>query len=190
MVFYLVPAPYFGKTKERDRGFFTIMSEEFLASYNGQSIQELIAMKHTHRIDSLVLAAEQALYDKPRSELSEPERVVLAVEAMEREVNNGGYHQFFTNSSHVHTDFIVRALELINCPKVAAITGDAIARLQLPEQYQAENVESVAMELSDEEREKLGECDSRYYENDENIAENLFAYIEQHQHEIRIPHVT
>ena len=83
----------------------------------------------------------------------------------------------------------MRALELTDCPKVAAITGDAIARLQLPEQYEADNVESVALELSDEDREKLGQCDSRYYENDESIAEKLFAYIEQHQHKIRIPHV-
>ena len=63
------------------------MSKPFLESYGGQTIQQLIAMKDSHRIDSLVLAVEQALGSKPESELSEQERVVLAVEAMEREVN-------------------------------------------------------------------------------------------------------
>jgi len=86
------------------------MSKPFLESYGGQTIQQLIAMKDSHRIDSLVLAVEQALGSKPETELSEPERVVLTVEAMEREVNNGGYQQFFTNSSREFTGFLVRAL--------------------------------------------------------------------------------
>lgn len=165
------------------------MSKPFLESYGGQTIQQLIAMKDSHRIDSLVLAVEQALGSKPETELSEPERVVLAVEAMEREVNNGGYEQFFGNSSREFTGFLVRALQLIGCPKVAAISADAIAVLGLPEQFDADTVERVASELSDESRERLGKCDSRYYANDESIEQRLFAYIEERQHEIQIPHV-
>jgi hypothetical protein len=80
-------------------------------------------------------------------------------------------------------------LELIGCPKAAAISADAIAVLELSEQFDADAVEQVASELSDESREKLGECDSRYYANDERIEQRLLAYIEEHQHEIRIPHV-
>jgi hypothetical protein len=165
------------------------MKQPFLESYGGQTIQQLIAMKDSYRIDSLVLAVEQALGSKPEPELSEPERVVLAVEAMEREVNNGGYEQFFGNSSREFTGFLVRALELIGCPKCAAISADAIAVLGLPEQFDADTVERVACELSDESREKLGECDSRYQANDESIEQRLFAYIEEHQDEIQIPHV-
>jgi len=146
-------------------------------------------MKDSHRIDSLVLAVEQALGNKPETELSEPERVVLAVEAMEREVNNGGYGQFFTNSSGEFTGFLVRALELIGCPKVAAISADAIAVLELPEQFYAHTVERFASHLSDEGAARLDECDSRYYANDESIELRLFSYIEEHQHEIQIPHV-
>ena len=163
------------------------MSKPFLDSYGGQTIQQLIAMKDSHRIDSLVLAVEQALGGKSESELSEPERVVLAVEAMEREVNNGGYEQFFGNTPEF-TGFLVHALELIGCPKVAAISADAIASLELPAQPDRAAVERTASELSDDARERLGECDSRYYANDESIEQYLFAFIAQHQHEIRIPH--
>ena len=164
------------------------MSKPFLQSYGGQTIQQLIAMKETHRIDSLVLAAEQALGGKPDVELSEPERVILAVEALEREVNNGGYDQFFFNSSREFTAFVVRALEMIGCPKVAAITTDAIAVLDLPVAYDAVTVEQVILALSDDCRDVLGECDSRYYKNDESIEDRLFAYIEQHQRDIQIPY--
>ena len=165
------------------------MNKPFLERYGRPTIQQLIAMKDSHRVDSLVLAVEQALGSEPEAELSEPERVVLAVEAMEREVNNGGYEQFFGNSSREFTGFLVRALELIGCPKVAAISADAIAVLELPEQFDADTVEQVASELSEESREKLGECDSRYYANDESIEQRLFAYIEEHQNEIQIPYV-
>ena len=164
------------------------MTKPVLDRYSGQTLQQLIAMKSSHRIDSLVLAVEQALLHKPDTALSEPERVVIAVEAMEREVNNGGYGQFFLISPRESTEFLVRALELIGCPKVAAISSDAIAILKLPAGFDSNSVERVASELSDEALGKLGECDSRYYANDESIDERLFAYVERHQNEIRIPH--
>jgi hypothetical protein len=164
------------------------MNKPFLDGYRGQTVQQLIAMKSNYRIDSLVLAVEQALLHKPDTALTEPERVVIAVEAMEREVNNGGYGQLFLNSPRESTEFLVRALELIGCPKVAAISSDAIAILTLPAGFDSNTVERVASELSDEALGELGECDSRYYANDESIDERLFAYIERHQDEIRIPH--
>jgi hypothetical protein len=165
------------------------MSKPFLNGYGGQTVQQLIAMKETHRIDSLVLAVEEALSSKPESELSEPERVVLAVEAMEREVSNGGYEEFFTGPTAKFTPFILRALELIDCPKVAAISLDAVALLELPDRFDGDAVAHAGSELSDDAREKLHECDSRYYENDESIEQHLFDYIEEHQQAIRIPPV-
>jgi hypothetical protein len=164
------------------------MNKPFLDRYSGQTLQQLIAMKSSHRIDSLVLAVEQALLHKPDTALTEPERVVITVEAMEREVNNGGYAQFFLNSPRESTVFLVRALELIGCPKVAAISSDAIAILKLPTGFDSNTVERVASQLSDEALRKLGECDSRYYANDESIDERLFTYVERHEDEIRIPH--
>ena len=166
------------------------MAKPFLEGYSGQTIQQLIAMKDSHRIDSLVLAIEQAVGTKPRTENSDAERVVLAVEALEREVNNGGYQQFFTNSSCEFTAFVVQALQLIGCPKCAAITADAIGVLDLPDHFDADAVDQAASGLSDENSEKIGACDSRYYENDESIDERLFAYIEQHAIEIQIPDST
>ncbi len=162
----------------------------FLHDYFGQSVQQLIAMKATHRVDSLVLAVEQALDGRTCAECTEAERVVLAVEAMEREVNNGGYEQFFGNSSCEYASCLVRSLKLIGCPKTAAISADAIAVLRLPKKFDGDDVQEAASELSAKDSAKLSECDWRYYEintTEEDIAGQLFAYIEKHQHEIRIP---
>lgn len=162
------------------------MNKPFLESYGGQSIQELIALKDSYRIDSLVLVLDQALQRKANVDLSLPERVVLAVEAMEREVNNGGYQQFFDNSPE-QAEFLSRALELIGCPKVTIITMDALAVLNLPNPFDVAAVKRATAALSEDAEKKLEECNARYFANDESIDQRLFAYIEQRQEEIRIP---
>ncbi len=72
--------------------------------------------------------AEQALEQKSvragRESLSIEETIVLAVEALEREVNNGGFSQFFVNSSCVYTPLIVDSLRRIVCPLSANITEE------------------------------------------------------------------
>jgi hypothetical protein len=163
------------------------MDTPFLPGYSGQSIGELIELKDKYRIDSLVLAVEEAVGSKADSDLSEPERVVLAVEAMEREVNNGGYNQMFFNSSSDHVGFLVRALEQIGCPKTAAISAKAISVLNLPDNFDGDLVRDAVMQLSDAANAKLNECDSQYYTNDEPIVGRLFEYIERERGRIRIP---
>ena len=54
----------------------------WLDGYSGQTTDELIALEGEYRTDSLVLAFEQALMAK--DELTDEEKVVLAVEALER----------------------------------------------------------------------------------------------------------
>ncbi len=76
---------------------------KFLKDYSGQTVEQLLALEGECRIDSLVLAFEQAVDQKAVREgagaVNVEERVILAVEALEREVNNGGYEQFFLNST-------------------------------------------------------------------------------------------
>ncbi len=76
---------------------------QWLDGYNGESVDELIALEGKYRTDSLVLAFEQAMDQKEarvgEDKLTAEEHVILAVEALEREVNNGGYEQFFLNAS-------------------------------------------------------------------------------------------
>ena len=73
-----------------------------LDGYSGQTVSELLALEDSHRVDSLLWAFEEAINQKAarvgEDNLTIEERIVLAVEALEREVNNGGYDQFFVNS--------------------------------------------------------------------------------------------
>lgn len=163
------------------------MTDAFLDGYDGQSLDELLALQATHRIDSLVLALEQALLAKPAADLSPPERVVLAVEALEREVNNGGYHQFFFNASVEHAGDIVAALQAIGCPQVAAITADALAAAALPAGASPEALERHVADLDDAARARLAECDGRFFSAEEPIAERLFAYVVRERAHFTLP---
>src|SRR5215472_14129753 len=110
---------------------------KWLDGYSGQTIDQLVALEGEYRIDSLVTAFHEALDQKAARDgeesLSGEERVVLAIEALEREVNNGGFRQFFENSSQEYAPMIVQALERIGCARTAAITQEAIDALHLPE---------------------------------------------------------
>ncbi len=146
------------------------MQKAFLETYTGQSTAKLIALEEVYRIDSLVLAFEQAIQDKPDINLSKPERFILAIEAMEREVNNGGWAQFFSNTDNEYDAFLVEALEAIGSTKTAGLAAEALSLYQRGGE--------------DDEFEDL---DSRYFELAEPIAERLFQYITSHQSEIELP---
>jgi len=166
------------------------MSERpFLEGYSGETVEELLALEHTYRIDSLVLAFEAALGQKAVREgtvsLTTDEVTILAIEGLEREVNNGGYYQFFVNSSVQYASVIVAALRRIGCPKVAAITEDAITALRLPHLSVAE-IQAVICDDGESRDEVLGACDRQFFEYPEPIADRLFAFIKANRSTIRL----
>jgi hypothetical protein len=160
------------------------MNTLFLESYGGQTTEELLALAGRYRIDSLVLAFEQAIQAKAADDVSQEESYVLAVEALEREVNNGGYAQFFMNSSGEFAATVEAALRAINCPKTAAITKDAIGALRLSGVPTAVAVAAAAE--GEAAQTALTACDERYFANDEPIADRLFAWISANAGNVRV----
>jgi hypothetical protein len=157
---------------------------KFLAAYNGQTLDELISLEKTYRIDSLVLAMEAALDQKVETTLSQEERVILAVEALEREVNNGGYEQFFMNSSQAYAEEVESSLRAIGCPKQAGIAKRAVAALRLKGKATPSAIEKALTRGGDKAAEKLSECDEAFYGQRENIAEQLFKYVKKNRKKI------
>ncbi len=161
----------------------------FLEKYGGESLDELLEMEATHRVDSLVLAIEAALDQKATAlgleALSREERVVLAVEALEREVNNGGYEQFFLNSSRVYVAEVESALRAIGCPGHAEVARGAVAQLELTS-LDEESIRRALKRGRDELRERLSPFDVAYQEQAEDIAGRLFSFINAHRSTITL----
>jgi len=156
----------------------------FLESYSGQSTDELIDLEGTHRVDSIVLAFEQALQSK--ASLTREEKVILAVEAMEREVNNGGFNQFFCNSSRDFVPDICDALSVIDCPEPAELARSAMTILGVDVSMTSDDIEDISCDASDEQNEQLGELDAVYYRGEEPVADKLFEFIKTNRSSITI----
>jgi hypothetical protein len=162
------------------------MKDAFLEGYGGQTTGQLIELDQSYRTDSIVLAFEQALQQAAENRaLSREETYVLAVEGLEREVNNGGYSQFFLNSSNQYAGAIVAALRAIGCPKTADMTQQAIAALGIQGELTREAMEAVVLREDEAVKQRLGACDERYFSNDEPIADRVFDWIKRNRAQIR-----
>jgi len=163
------------------------VTDTWFDAYDRQTTDELLGLEGAYRTDSLVLAFEQAIQEKAAHQpISKEERYVLAVEGLEREVNNGGYSQFFLNSSREFVDVIEEALLAIQCPKVAGLTRRAIEALGIQGPVTAAKAEAVVLEDDDPVRQALEACDSDYYGNDEPIADRLFAWIKDNRDAVHV----
>jgi hypothetical protein len=155
----------------------------WLDGYRGQSTGDLIGLEGRVRFDSLVLAFEEALRLKAarRGEpaLSDQERVVLAVETLEREVNNGGYGQLFLNCPEA-VDGLSPSLRAIGCGEVAEITERAVAALRV----EGRTVEEAMAQEDRARDERLEECDRAYLALGLDLAGPLFAYIKENSNGI------
>ena len=159
----------------------------WLEGYSGQAVDEILSFEGTEEVQSLLFVLEEAIQQKVKE--SGPlkrtgiERMVLSVMALSREVGNGGYDQFFRNSSCRFAPAIVDDLVRIGCVEIADITQQALDALDLPKLSVAEI--EAAMSRENVPRDwALNRCDIAFYERGE-LPQRLFAYVKAHQRGIR-----
>jgi hypothetical protein len=115
---------------------------------------------------------------------STPQKVFSSIWAVESEVNNGGFSQYFLNDSCETAPFVSEALEIIGAPKTADICRRAIAAAfpsGLPEN--TEDISSAAADFSDEVTDALLPLDNEFFEYPHNLTNLLFAYVSKHPEE-------
>jgi|SRR5438876_1068189 len=115
---------------------------------------------------------------------SRPQRVFSSIWALESEVNNGGFSQYFLNDSCETAVFAAEALETIGAPRTADICSRAIATafpVGLPETSNA--ISTVAADFSDEVLEQLQTLDSEFFAYPHNLTDLLFVYVSKHPEE-------
>ncbi len=113
-----------------------------------------------------------------------PQKVFSAIWAVESEVNNGGFSQYFSNSSAESASFVAEALETIGAPKTADICKRAIAAAfpaGLPRAPEA--IRLFAADFPDEILEKLEPLDQEFFAYPHSLTDLLFAYVSEHPDE-------
>jgi hypothetical protein len=157
----------------------------FRDGYHGETIQQLIALKGQYRLDSLVIALDEAVQNSPHKPLTDAELAVVAVEALEMQVNNGGYTQFFTNTSVDFAAVIVSSLKLIGCLQTADITQRAVNMLGDVDLTDPDAIAAVVEATFDDEQ--WDALSQEFFTYPDPIAERLWEYVEAHPDQIRIP---
>lgn len=156
---------------------------EWLETYEGQSIDELLALRETYHVESLAnviyQAVDQKAYRQDR-DYTVFEVTVPAVLDFEREVKNGGFYQFLTNSSGRFADSIVGALHRINATKSEAIAKGAFR--DLPSDWKSRKREEVEGLLDPYDQQFF-----QIWRTEEDLSEALVAFVAQNGEEFSLP---
>ena len=115
---------------------------------------------------------------------STPQKVFSSIWAVESEVNNGGFSQYFLNSSCETAPFVAEALDTIGAPHAADICKRAIA-LAFPEGLPStpDAISEAAGNFPDEIMEQLNSLDSEFFGYPNDLTELLFVYVSKHPEE-------
>ncbi|TAL39760.1 MAG: DUF4375 domain-containing protein [Alphaproteobacteria bacterium] len=125
-----------------------------------------------------------ALGKQPFSAQSVPQKVFSSIWQVEAEVNNGGFSQYFFNSSAESAHFAAEALETIGAPKTAGICRRAVAAAfpgGLPASPEA--ISKAAEDFPDAVRAALFALDSEFCAYPHNLTDLLYAYVAAHPEE-------
>ena len=115
---------------------------------------------------------------------STPQKVFSAIWAVESEINNGGFSQYFLNSSAESASFVAQALETIGAPNTARICSQAMITAfpgGLPSN--ADTIRTVASDFPDEILDKLEGLDQEFLAYPHDLTDLLFAYVSAHPEE-------
>ena len=111
--------------------------------------------------------------------------------ALESEVYNGGFSQYFQNSSAETAGFVVEALEEIAASNTADICRRAITTAfpdGLPSDPEA--ISSAAADFSVEIQNRLDQLDSEFFKQPNDLTQLLFAFVAGHPAEFgKLPNV-
>ena len=115
---------------------------------------------------------------------SAPQQVFSSVWAVEAEVNNGGFSQYFLNDSCETAVFVAKALDTIGAPRTAEICRRAVAiafPAGLPQAPKA--ISTAAADFPGDVLEQLGVMDNEFLAYPHNLTDLLFAYVSKHPEE-------
>lgn len=120
-------------------------------------------------------------YGQNVDSLNEYERTIFVTQELENEVNNGGFFQFFDNSSGQFASEIVQAFIKIGAEKTAEICRKAVEAFgqELPVDW--EERRSLLDQITDAAvAGVLDACDTAFYSYEENLEALNAAYIRKH----------
>ena len=131
-------------------------------------------MPYPHDFDDIVICSRKDLESH-----SAQVQVALCMHKLEAEVNNGGFHQFFLNSSGELVPHTLRALSAIGASRTKLLLERAV-EVAFPSGYPSDASE-VAASLADfdDVSEQLEPLDAAFYRYDEPLSDLVNNFLEK-----------
>ena len=148
-----------------------------------KSIDEIwkIEEKENFVVEMDKYIAEKCKYGDDMKTLNDEQRVLYITQALEMEVNNGGFAQFFFNSDGYFGNELVSSFEKIGAIKTAEICKKAISIYgdKVPTDRDEREYVLTPDDEKEEERieEILNECDDAFFEYEDNLVELNYQFI-------------
>ena len=137
------------------------------------------AQKTNFVVDMCDAVCEKCKYGDDIEKLNEHERVFYVTQILEQEVNNGGFSQFFFNSSGDFSNELVDAFTKIGALKTVEICKKALAVFNGNVPTDRDEREELLDSLDCDD--VLSECDDEFYEYEDNLEELNYTYIIEHR---------
>ncbi len=145
-----------------------------------KSLDEILKLENE---TDIVIEIGQKLWDKSKDgkdfeSLNSIEKNILYIEMLEGQVNNGGFDQYFFNSSGEYAHETLIALKEMKAPQMAEILNRAIKvfpTLPIPKdtEQRRECMEDVPKNIS----ETWSKLDDEFYKYPENLAGLVIEYV-------------
>lgn len=169
-------------------GFFDIFKKKQATAPSVPSVSaEVASLPQPENLTDFLIALDNRIskkcnYGKEIEKLNEYEKTFFLTQKLEAEINNGGFDQFFFNSSGNFAYETVDAFQAIGAVKTAEICRKAInsfgkkipkdrdKRMNFFDKYADDHVSNI-----------LDECDDAFYEYEEDLNQLNFDYIARNQ---------
>lgn len=152
-----------------------------------KSLDEILKLEDE---TDIVIEIGQKLWDKSKEDkdfesLNTIEKNILYIDMLEGQVNNGGFDQYFFNSSGEYAHETIIALKEIKAPLMADILNRAIKvfpELPIPKdsEQRREFMEDIPESISD----TWDKLDDEFYKYPENLAGLVIEYIKANKEEL------
>ena len=110
--------------------------------------------------------------------LNNSQKILWIIENLEREINNGGFNQFYWNSSGNYANETIDALILIEAYKTAEIVKKANSEFKNGSVPKDRAERQNELELIEENAEEnWNNLDSEFYEYNDDLTELLIAFV-------------
>ncbi len=153
-------------------------------AHNEFDLEKVLA---SERIDVAVMEIGTYLnfksnYGEKLGKLNDSQKILFYVEALEFEVNNGGFDQFYFNSNGDFSNEIPKALKQIGAFKTAELVkkANAVFNQELVP-IKRNKRQNIMEKIADQSEVIWNQCDEEFYSNEENLSQLLFEFVLAHK---------